>query len=89
MSEIVEEFKGGRWYEVIEDYDIPVTPLFKLKTMCYELRRGDELRFRGPNLGRAEFFTVDGRLVILRPKVAFRVVGKLTTVAASREQCGG
>lgn len=73
----ISVFKSKQWYKVIEDYSIP-NVLPRLRSFCYDLRIGDRLRFRGPNMGRAEFLTVDGRLVILKPKVAFRVVGHLT-----------
>jgi len=74
--EAVDKFEAKKQYFVMEDYDYtPPSGWRRLKGICYKLTRGQPLRFRGPNLGNAEFWAEDGRVVILPPKVAFRIVG--------------
>ena len=74
-----EKFINGKKYYVMRDYDdTPPGSFFRLKQMCYKLCMGQELRFRGPNFDcSATFLTCDGRQVMLKKKIAFRVVGSL------------
>jgi hypothetical protein len=73
----VESFEKDKTYVVLQDYKSPRGPLQRLKSICYDLTAGQKLRFRGPNFGNAEFLTLDGtaRLVILSPKLAFKLIG--------------
>ena len=69
-------FKNHQLYDVIENYSEEPGE-WRLDTMCYDLNIGDRLRFEGWNLGYAKF-TKDGLIVLLTPKIAFRVIGNLT-----------
>lgn len=75
----VESFEKDKEYIVMRDYEKEVDPFFKVDCICWELKAGQELRFRGPNFGNAEFLTLDGtaRVVMLKPRLAFSLVGKI------------
>lgn len=74
----LSSFKHGKKYIVTEDYENIPEPFFRTKTMCYCLIIGQILTFETSNLGYARFRTKDGRLVLLEPKTAFRVIGRVT-----------
>ena len=68
-------FKNGVYYKVKQDWedDPPAKYIIRIKSLCYSVKVGDILKFRGPNLGHAEFITKDGKLLILSKSIAFRI----------------
>jgi hypothetical protein len=72
----VDKFERGKYYIVLRDYDGTPDSRWRLKSMCYRLAVGQRLRFRDKGFAGATFLTDDGRLVILEPKIAFRIVGQ-------------
>ena len=65
---------SSKWYLVIKDYTRDVLAGAKIKAMAYSVSRGDSIKFRGKNLGRAEFLNKQGQLIILPYKVAFDIL---------------
>jgi hypothetical protein len=75
MANKVNEFKANQKYEVLKDWSEEIDPFFRSKNVRHELKKGELVRFRSPNLGKAEFVDSGGKLIFLNPKVAFRIIG--------------
>jgi hypothetical protein len=73
--ETVDKFERGKYYIVLKDYANTPDLRWRLKSMCYQLTVGQQLQFRDKGFAGATFLTDDGRLVILEPKIAFRIIG--------------
>jgi len=72
-----DTFRYGNKYQVTKPWkDIP-NRLFRISILCYEIGIGDIVTFRGPNLGKAEFITADGKLLILNKRTAFSIMKEL------------
>lgn len=83
---MLETFERGKKYEVVKKWSAG-NPA-GLARMRDSLEIGEVLRFRGPNFTGAEFLDETGKLVILPVKVAFKIMGNLTSLALdSRCEC--
>jgi hypothetical protein len=71
---MLEELMRGKKYRVVKAWSEDVALPWRLKQMRYELKVGEVLRFRGPNFTGVELLDIDGKLVILPKKVAFRIL---------------
>lgn len=73
----VDKFKAGQLYEVLDDWASATSPFFRIQNARYELRAGETIRFKCPNMGYAVFYDTAGKVVYLKPKLAFRIVGRI------------
>jgi hypothetical protein len=72
---MLNKFEHNKKYRVAKAWSNPPSDeRFRMKQLRYELSVDEMLRFRGKNLGKAEFLDETGKLVILEPKVAFKIM---------------
>ncbi len=79
-------FESGKRYRVIKDLDSGVDRDLRMASIRDTLHVDEVLRFRGPNLGFAQFIDDTGRTVFLSRKEAFTIFD--TTPVTSYQDTG-
>ncbi|MDO8303921.1 MAG: hypothetical protein Q7T18_11835 [Sedimentisphaerales bacterium] len=74
MTHQLHRIEYGKKYIVVKAFEDNCDPRWKLKSQCYSLSIGDVLTSRGRNLNNVEFTTRDGKLIILSPRIAFKIM---------------
>jgi hypothetical protein len=75
-----ETFERGKKYQVVKKWSREPVP--GITTWRFSVEVGEILRFMGPNWDGAYFRDAQGKTIVLPAKVAFRIMGNLTPLAA-------
>lgn len=69
------KFEAHHLYKAVKEWHDDINPKMRVdRIMVHDVFVGNTFRFRGANLGRAEFLDPIGRLLCLSGKVAFQIL---------------
>ena len=77
------KFEAHHLYRVVKEWHQDIDQSMRAdRILIHDLHVGEVVRFRGPNMGKAEFLDAVGRLLVISSKVAFDVLEPANTACS-------